>query len=323
MKKITRNQAKHYLFDPQIPPQLVVQSGEKFQLETEDNLSGFITSSSSVPTNENLQPYTLREPPEFNPLTGPVFVEGADRGDVLAVHIEEIAPGDFGCTSILPGVGPFSDSQRWPDLNTAYAHVIPYRPGPSGTRRDGKAIFAEGIEWDLKPFIGTIGVAPDREVLSSLYGQGTWGGNWDCRDMKEGSILYLNCYHKGGLLFIGDVHGTQGDTEFTGVANETKADVVLSCQVIKNKQISYPRIEKKESIITLFATKPLEDAVRTAITYLMEWMITEYGISPKEAYLRITADPDFRVNVYQMVRTGWINYTVGAEYPKKFLQPTS
>ncbi len=320
MKKISREFAKYFLFNSKIPPELIVKPGERFLLETEDNLSGFVTSSASIPSNENLKPYTLRDPPEFNPLTGPVFLEGATRGDLIAVHIEEIIPSEFGATSIIPGVGPFSDSKRWPELDKPYAHIIKHVPGPSGTTRDGKAIFGEGIVWDLKPFIGTIGVAPDREVQSSLYGQGTWGGNWDCRDIKEGSTLYLNCYHEGGLLFVGDVHGTQGDTELSGVANETKANVVLSCHVVKNKQIPYPRIEKEESIIALYATKPLEDAVKTAITYLIEWLISEYAITCREAYLRITTDPDFRVNVYQMVRVGWINYTVGAEYPKKFLK---
>lgn len=320
MKKIPRQQAKHFLFDPRIRPELVVKTGEEFLIETEDNLSGFVTSDRSVPSVENLRPYTLREPPEFNPLTGPVFVEGVAKGDLLAVHIKEIVPGEFGSTSIIPGVGPFSDSKRWPELDEPYAHIIKHLPGPSGTTRDGKAVFADGIIWDLRPFIGTIGVAPDRELPTSLYGQGTWGGNWDCRDIKEGSTLYLNCFHEGGLLFVGDVHGTQGDTEFSGVANETKADVVLSCQVIKNKEIPYPRIETDDSIIALFATKPLEDAVRTAITYLMEWMIHEYDVTPREAYLRITTDPDFRVNVYQMVRVGWINYTVGAKYPKGHLK---
>ncbi|MBW2057535.1 MAG: acetamidase/formamidase family protein [Deltaproteobacteria bacterium] len=319
MKRIPRERANHFLFDPRIPPQLVVEPGERFVIETEDNLSGFVTSGGSVPDMENLRPRTLREPPEFNPLGGPVFVEGATRGDLLAVHVEEVVPGEVGSTSIIPGVGPFSDSKRWPELDEAYAHMIRHIPGPSGTTRDGKAVFADGVVWDLRPFIGTIGVAPDREVPTSLYGQGRWGGNWDCRDIKEGSTLYLNCFHDGGLLFVGDVHGTQGDAEFSGVANETKAEVVLSCEIIRKKQISYPRIETPDSIIALFATRPLEDGVKTAITYLMEWMIEEYELSPREAYLRIATDPDFRVNIYQMVRVGWINYTVGAQYPKSHL----
>jgi amidase len=320
MKRIPMERANHFLFDPMIKPEIVVKPGEKFVLETEDNFLGFVTSNESIPSNENLQPYTLREPPEFNPLAGPVFIEGVSSGDLLAVHIEEITPWKFGSTSITTGVGPFSDSKKWPELDEPYSHIIQHLPGPSGTTTDGKANFSDGVLWDLRPFIGTIGVAPDREVPSSLYGQGPWGGNWDCRDIKEGSTLYLNCYHEGGLLFAGDVHGTQGDCELSGVANETKAEVILSCEVIKNKRIPYARIEKKESIICLYAAKPLEDAVKTAITCLLGWMVSEYGLSPREAYLRITTDPDFRVNVYQMVKVGWINYTVGAEYPKKYLQ---
>jgi acetamidase/formamidase len=320
MKKVSRSRAKSYLFESKIPPALAVKPGERFLLETEDNFAGFVTSDASIPSLENLAPHSLRDPPEFNPLCGPVYIEEADRGDLLVIHIEEITPWEFGATSIVPGLGPFADSRKWPELDQPYSHIIRHLPGPSGTTRDGKAVFSEEVVWELRPFIGTIGVAPDREVATSLYGQGPWGGNWDCRDLKEGSTLFLNCYHKGGLLFVGDVHGTQGDTELSGVANETKANVVLSCEIIKDKRIPYPRIIKKESIVALYAARPLEDAVKTSIQYLMEWLISEFDMSLREAYLRITTDPDFRINVYQMVKVGWINYTVGAEYPRKYLQ---
>jgi acetamidase/formamidase len=169
--------------------------------------------------------------------------------------------------------------------------------------------------------IGTIGTAPDREVETSAVGQGPWGGNLDVRDMKEGTRAYLNCYHDGGLLYVGDVHASQGDTEFYGTADETRAELTLSCRVIKNKTIPFVRLEKAESIVSLYSFRPLEDAVESAIVNLMEWMVTEYGVSERVAYMHTCINPDFRVNVYQMVRLGRIQYTVGAEIPRKYLVP--
>ena len=168
--------------------------------------------------------------------------------------------------------------------------------------------------------IGTIGLAPEFEIHSSAVSQGPSYGNWDCRDIKEESVLYLNSYHKGGLLFIGDVHAGQGDGEFSTFGHETKAEVTLSCEVIKNKKIPYARIEKKASIIALYADKPLEDAVEQAIDSLMEWIVEDYGMQPIDVYMLITINPNFRINIYQMAKLGGLRYTVGVEFPKECLK---
>jgi acetamidase/formamidase len=170
--------------------------------------------------------------------------------------------------------------------------------------------------------IGTIGVAPTRPVLEgscSIDGQGPWGGNFDCRDLCKGTRLYLPVYHEGGLLYVGDVHGTQGDTEFTGVADETRAEVTLSVNVIKNKKIPFARLEKADSIVQLNCFRPLEDAVTQAFLWLMQWLVDDYGFDKREAYLQMTLNPYVRVNIYQMVKVGRIQYTVGVEFPKKYL----
>ena len=140
--------------------------------------------------------------------------------------------------------------------------------------------------------------------------------------MKEGTKCYLNCYHEGGLLYVGDVHASQGDTEFYGTADETRATLTLNCRVVKNKTIPFVRLEKEQSIVSLYSFRPLEDAVETAIVNLMEWMVTEYGVSERDAYMHACINPEFRINVYQMVRLGRIQYTAGAEIPKKYLVPS-
>ena len=98
--------------------------------------------------------------------------------------------------------------------------------------------------------------------------------------------------------------------------------MLQSCKVIKNKTIPFVRLEKPESIVSLYSFRPLEDAVETAIVNLMEWMVTEYGVSERDAYMHVCINPDFRINVYQMVRLGRLQYTAGAEIPKKYLVPS-
>ena len=308
-----------YTFDYTKKTVLTVECREHFTIETEDALSGIIETEEVLLCPENLKPLSDYDPPMYNPVTGPVFIIGVEKGDLLKVKIEKIIPGEIGVTGIFYGAGPFCESNKWPELGKAYTKITKHTKGPSGTTRDGKVIYNEKIAWDIAPMVGTIGLAPEVEIHSSLVGKGPSYGNWDCRDIKEESILYLNSYHTGGLFFLGDVHAGQGDGEFSTCGNDTKAEVQLSCEVVKNKRIPYARIEKKDSIIALYSDKPLEDAVEQAIDNLMEWMIEDYNMKPRDAYVLITINPEFRINVYQMAKLGRIQYTVGAEFPKKYL----
>ena len=318
MQRITRDRAMVYEFDWRHSPLLRVEQGESFVIETEDAGSGQIRSADAA---SHLEDFPTRgfSPPKSNPIGGPVYVEGAQRGDLLEVTVEAIEVDEQGFTNFRPGIGPLGDSYRWKSLRGPFVHIIRHIPGPSGTTRDGKGVFNDKITWDLHPMIGTIGVAPDREVESSAVGQGPWGGNLDVRDIKEGTKVYINSYHDGALLYAGDVHGSQGDTEFYGTADESRAELTMSCRVIKNKTIPFVRLEKQESIVSLYSYRPLEDAVETAIVNLMEWMVSEFDVPEREAYMHTCINPDFRVNVYQMVRLGRIQYTVGAEIPRKYL----
>jgi amidase len=318
-KRISREDLLSYTFDAAKSPVLRVDQDEEFLIETQDNTGGKIRSEKDLPTPATFGSAVDFEPRKLNPVCGPVFVEGARRGDLLAVSIRGIVPAETGVTFIHEGFGPFADSRRWPELGQNLTRVIRHLPGPSGTTADGTAVYGKGLSWPLAPFIGTIGVAPDFELHSSLAGQLPCAGNWDCRDMKAGSTLFVNCFHEGGLLYVGDVHAGQGDTEWSGTADEVKAEVSLSCRVVKGKKIPYARIEKEDSIVQLFADKPMEDAVHNAITHLMAWMIDEYGMKPTDVYLLLTVNPSFRVNVYQMIRDPLFKYVVGAEFPKKYL----
>ena len=156
-------------------------------------------------------------------------------------------------------------------------------------------------------------------MATSLDGQGPWGGNLDVRDVAPGNRVLLPVFHPGALLYLGDVHASQGDTEFTGTAAETKATVRLRLELIKGKRIPWMRIEKPGSVVSVFADRPLEAAVEAATVNLMDWLITEHAFTPTDAYCLVSTCPDFRINVYQMCKLGKLNYVAGAELPKQYL----
>ena len=321
MKKILRGKVQKYAFDFRDKPCLRVKQGEKFQVETDDALSGLVADDSDTPTvhsmtGEHLAKLTRAWPPLFNPVVGPIYVEGCEAGDVLAVHIDWIDPWRYGFSGIIPGMGPLSDQIQFPDCVEPYVHVIEHFPGPSGHTRDGTGKYSENLSWDLQPFIGTLATASEREVFTSVLGQGAFGGNIDCRDIRAGHTIYLNAYCKGGLLYIGDVHGGQGDPEFTGIADETRATVQLSCTVIKNRRLPCVRIDKPDSVVAVGINMPMEQAVLDATRNLMEWLRDDYGVPPKDLYVRMSCDPAFRIRTYQMVRAITLRPVVGAEYPK-------
>jgi acetamidase/formamidase len=325
MKRIERSpESLNYTFDFRHPPLLKVGLGEPFMLETEDAPSGVYRKPEDAA--QLPEPWYLKHsPPKANPVTGPVFVEGVEPGDTLVVNIEQLELDSQGVTYWRPGHKPLGDSAQWRELSTPTLVM--------GRIHDGEVVMEEATTWEngqvrrhplglrvrKSPFIGTIAVAPEREVETSVFGQGSWGGNLDVRDICPGTRVLIPCYHEGGLLYIGDVHACQGDTEFYGTAMEIRSAVTLRCEVIKQKCFPFMRLEKDGSIISLASARPLEEAVWRASIQLMEWLVDEYQCSQRKAYLLLGVNPDFRINVYQMALMGKLQYTVGAEISKKCL----
>jgi amidase len=311
MQRIARHQALKYAFDFRDEPLLRVQPGEPFEIETWDAGAGYFKTPAdkAIPA---LRPGFDRSPPQANPIGGPVYVEGAERGDTLVVVIEEILVGEYSWIAVGPKRGPMGESTRWPELSGDYTTRI-FR------HENGVLHFNERLSWPVTPFVGTLGVAPDREVCTSLDGQGEWGGNLDVRDVRPGNRVLLPIFHPGGLFYLGDVHASQGDTEFTGTAAETTALVRLHFDLIKGRRPPWMRIDKPEAIVAVYASRPLEVAVETATTHLMDWLISDYGFSPTDAYCFVSTCPDFRINVYQMCKIGKLSFVAGAEIPKRYL----
>lgn len=320
MQKIERAESKKYAFDWRDTPLLRVKPGESFEIETNDASTGYFKSpeDKAIPA---LRPGFDRNPPLSNPIGGPVFLEGAERGDTLVATIEDVVVEDYSWTAVGPRRGPLGESTRWPELSSEYTTMVfKHTPGPSGSTRDGTLQFNERISWPITPFIGTIGVAPDREVTTSIDGQGTWGGNLDIRDVAPGNRIHLPVYHEGALFYLGDVHASQGDTEFTGTAAETNSTVRVSLELLKGKPLPWMRIEKPDALISVYCYRPLEVAVETATINLMDWMISDYDMTPTEAYCLVSTCPDFRINIYQMCKVAQLSYVAGAEISKRVLE---
>ena len=320
MQRIIREQARKYAFDWEDKPLLSVKRGESFAIETYDASTGYFKTPGDK-ANPAQRPGFDRSPAQANPIGGPVSLEGAERGDTLVVTIEDILVDDYSWIAIGPRRGPLGESTRWPELSSDYTtKIFKHTSGPSGTNRDGTVHFNDRISWPITPFIGTLGVAPDREVTTSIDGQGEWGGNLDIRDVAPGNRIHLPIFHRGALFYLGDVHASQGDTEFTGTAAETKATVRLRLDLIKGKRAPWMRIEKPDSIVSVYADRPLEAAVEKASVNLMDWMITEYKFTPTDAYCLVSTCPDFRINVYQMCKIAKLSFVAGAEIPKRYLK---
>lgn len=309
-RRVRREQGLAYALDPTLDPVLTVEQGERFVVETEDASSGLMAEAEELPSPLEL-PYTRHTPARANPLAGPVFVRGVGAGSRLKVEIVSIELARRGACWTRPATSPFGDSRQWADLSEPFAQGIEHR--------DGFAHVSERLRVPLAPMLGTLACAPEWEILSSTLAQGPWGGNLDVADFRIGAHVYLNTYHEGGLLFLGDVHGCQGDGEVIGAADETRAEVVLAAEAVDGPPLPAPRLETDERIVALGIDKPLEVAAHRAVRHLLDWLVSEHDLCSRDAYLAIGLHPGFRLRVYQMTSVSELRFVVGASLPKAVL----
>jgi amidase len=318
LKRIPRSQATLTEYGAAMPPQLSVGLGERFVVETIDNFFDTVSEPGDAPRLDR-PPIEARQYFRANPLAGPVYVEGVEAGDTLVVEVEEIAVRDWGWTGTANEIGPISGLAEFAEIDEPFGTIIKHVPGPSGTLADGEAVMNIGreVRWPLAPFIGTIVTAPERGVENSLIGQGPWGGNIDVRDIAAGNRVHLNATNEGGLLFLGDVHASQGDSELGGFADETAADVTLSCEILKGREVpGVCRIEKPDSLVQVDSARnsgTVDRAFNHCFLNMIRWLRDDYGMDPREAYLHMSANSGVRINVYQWT-TGV--FSCGVEFPK-------
>jgi acetamidase/formamidase len=312
VQRIPREQARGYRLDATLEPILRVAVGEPFSVETEDASSGHLTAADRPPTPENT-PYVRYAPAMANPVGGPVFVEGIEAGSRVNIEILEIRLAESGVAYNQPPCSPLGNAADWPDAHEYFLVKVEHRLT--------EAFVSERLRWPISPMVGTLACAPDWEARSSSSGQGPWGGNLDVADFRAGAVVTLNSYHAGGLLFVGDVHGCQGDGEYFGTADESRAEVVLRASPAAGAPLAAPRVRSPERIVALGIDRPLEDAAWAAARRLMEWLVEEFGYSHREAYLTLGLNPDFHFIIHQMTAIQDLRFVVGAALPTKYVQP--
>src|SRR3954470_598947 len=214
-----------------------------------------------------------------DPLTGPLFVEGAEPGDSIAVHIEHIDLIGTGVQGIIADFGIL----EWDRLPLHFF-----------TPENGRIRWLRGIEIEVRPNLGAMGVAPANGAVPSIE-PGDHGGNQDAKHVCAGSAVHFPVFHPGALLFMGDCHQIQGDGELCGVAPETDAEVTLRVELLKGKAIRRPRIFARERVMNLASADTLEEAVKLAVRDTVDLLVGEKGLTADEAYLLITVKGDIEI----------------------------
>ncbi len=269
----------HNKFSRKIAPVLRVPSGAIIEAETQEASDKQLTPGSRV---EDL---TKMDFEPIHPLTGPVYVEGAQPGDVLAVTLHKIEIGDWGWVGIFPGFGLLVDEFKEPYLRT-------FKLG-----KDTKAIrFSDKITIPLKPFPGVMGVAPDTDEMLTTIPPRVNGGNMDDPHLTEGTTVYFPVFVEGALFSIGDCHSVQGAGEVCGTAVESPMRIIYEVNVIKGKRyLKEPQYETDTYYaVTAFATT-LDAAAKKAVTYMVDYLEAEHGLNRNEAYVLCSLAGDLKI----------------------------
>ena len=294
-----------YVIGPYREPEASVKPGERFAVETADAFENKVDS----PDADIIR---IVEMPYVNPLTGPVYVEGADKGDTLAVTIHSVElTRDYAVSALIPEFGGLCGTVFTRTLNEPLPPRVMLHP-----IRSAEMTFSEELDIapiPCEPFYGTLGTAPELEAITSLS-PGFHGGNMDAADVGPGNTVYLPVNVPGAMLYIGDGHAAQGDAEVCGVAAEVPTRGVLSAEVIKGRPIGTPRVESGEYLMAIGSARPMEDAARIAFYELVTWLEADYGIERLTAYQLCSQVA--RVRVANMVDT---LYSIVAKFPKRYV----
>ena len=237
---------RKFAFDKDLPPAATIRSGDTVILETEDANCSLITKETDLwPEFKKI----YETAGGCNPVTGPIYVEGAKEGDNLAVEIKRVVPGfarGGGYTSIQSGVGSLEDINGTIQKPLgAKTRILKIENDEIIYKLDNNE---EYIKIPVAPFVGTIGVAPKYDRRASFYKGREWCGNVDCPDVKVGSTVLLPVHVEGALLSMGDVHGVQGDGEITGCALECQGIIEATVRLIPKEQSTYltwPQVDSR------------------------------------------------------------------------------
>jgi amidase len=252
----------------------------------------------------------LRAAPS-NPMVGPIYIEGAEPGDAIAVNFRKIRPNRgtawsfyrLGLFSLTPG----SIEGLYP--NVYKADLV--RPGRSdllmwdvdttrGTVKLREPVSARHkLEFPMEPMLGVVGVAPAGDFAPTSGPSREYGGNMDFNEIREGSTVWLPVYHPGALLFVADGHALMADGEPTGAGIETSMDVEFTVELRKGARLGGPRVVTRDYIISVGSQaefiSPLDRAIQLATSDMVRWLVDEYKLEPWAAHMVIGAKGEYEV----------------------------
>ncbi len=253
-----------------------------------------------------------------NPMNGPIFIEGAARGDALKVDILEMRPiREMGWTRNVVAANV---------VDPEYVRTLPKRERSEWVinRQDHTVRLAkppaslEHLVLPLEPMIGCLGVAPNLGQAISTATSGEHGGNMDYRLLGPGTTVWFPVIADGALFFLGDCHATQGDGEIVGTGIETCFEVTVRLTLEKGRTITWPRGETADSIFTLGNARPLDQALQHATTEMLNWLGSDFGLDPEAASHLLGQLVRYDVgNVYDPA------YTVACRLDKRWLTRTA
>ena len=261
-----------------VAPSHRIRPGTALRLWTEDAFSGRIRSTSDGAGSLDLS--------QVNPQTGPFFVEGAEPGDTLAIHIVDLVPArDWGASSTIPFFGALTHPSLMHDPLPERTWIYQVDRAAGTVRYEAANV---SLDLPLEPMLGTVGVAPPgREVRSSLVPD-VFGGNMDTPEMKPGTTCYLGVNVEGALFSVGDGHYRQGEGESCGTAVEGAMNVTLVVDLVKGGAPPWPQLEHDDHYAVVGSARPLEDAWRASQVGMIAWLGELYGLDRMDAYQLLT-----------------------------------
>ncbi len=253
--------------------------------------------------------------PGGNPQTGPFFVEGAEPGDTLVLHLDRLAPNRdtaFSATTLAPNVVDPEFARELPNHQLGEWRIDRVRETATlATPVAG----LEGFTLPLAPMLGCFGVAPPGGQAISTATSAEHGGNMDYRGFAEGVTVYLPVFVPGALLHLGDGHATQGDGEIVGTGIEISLDVQFTVGLRKGRRIGWPRGENADYIFSAGNARPLDQALQHATTEMIRWLRDEKGLDARAASTLLGQCVEYDVgNVFDPA------YTMVCKVPKRVLQ---
>jgi amidase len=213
----------------------------------------------------------------INPVTGPVFVEGAEPGDVLAVTVHDVTPGPQGWSISLPGVGALARAMG-PEM---FVRRIPVA--------GGRAQLAPGLSVPVAPMIGCIGVAPATGEASTVMPSYPTGGNMDLVDVRAGSTVLLPVAVEGARLSIGDLHAVMSRGESSFVAIEVAGTATVSLDVVKGWALPAPRVDTGTEVVCVGLGDPVQASITAAYEHLFSYLVDERGWTKEDAFVAMSA----------------------------------